>query len=58
MPSLIDTINIFFEKIMLDAQVEHDKKVNIGDRTITSLRFGGDIGTLAEDEQGLEAILE
>ena len=50
--------NIFFERIMSDALEEHDRKVSIGGRNITNLRFTDDIDALAEEEQGLEALVE
>ena len=37
---------------------KHDKKVSIGGRNITSLRFADDIDALAEEEQELEALVE
>ena len=37
---------------------EHDGKVSIGGRNITSLRFANDIDALAEEEQELEALVE
>ena len=43
---------------MSDALEEHDGKVSIGGRTITSLRFVDDIDALAEEEQELEALVE
>ena len=45
--------NIFLERIMSDALEEHDGKVSIGGRNITSLRFADDIDALAEEEQEL-----
>ena len=54
-PSLF---NIFVEKHMSDALDEHDGKVSIGGKTITSLRFADDIDALAEEEQELEALGE
>ena len=50
--------NIFLERIMSDALEEHDGKVSIGGRNITSLRFAEDIDALAEEEQELEALVE
>ena len=50
--------NIFLERIMSDALEEHDRKVSIGDRNITNLRFVYDIDALAEEEQELEALVE
>ena len=43
---------------MSDALEEHDGKVRIGERTITSLLFADDIDALAKEEQELEAIAE
>ena len=51
-------IGIFLERIMSDALEEHDGKVSIGGRNITSLRFADDIDALAEEEQELEALVE
>ena len=42
--------NIFLERILSDAQEEHDGKVSIGGRTIPNLRFANDIDALAEEE--------
>ena len=41
--------NIFLERILSDALKEHDGKVSIGGRNITSLRFADDIDALAEE---------
>ena len=38
MPSLPTLFNIFLERVICDAQADHDLKVNIGGRTITHLR--------------------
>ena len=43
---------------MADALEEHEGKVSIGGRTITSLRFADDIDAPAEEEQELEALFE
>ena len=43
---------------MSDALEEHDRKVSIGGRNITNLRFADDIDALAEEEQELEALVE
>ena len=37
---------------------EHDGKISIGGKNITSLRFADDIDALAEEEQELEALVE
>ena len=50
--------NIFLERIMSDALVEHDGKVSIGGRNITNLWFADDLDALAEEEQELEALAE
>ena len=50
--------NIFLERIMSVAMEEHDRKVSIGGRNITNLRFADDIDALAEEEQELEALVE
>ena len=50
--------NIFLERIMSDALEEHDGKVSIGGRNITNLRFADYVDSLAEEEQGLEALVE
>ena len=43
---------------MSDALEEHDGKVSIGGRNITSLRFADDINAVAEEEQEVEALVE
>ena len=43
---------------MSDALEEHDGRVNIGSRTDTNLRFADDTDAVAEEEQGLEALVE
>ena len=43
---------------MSDALEEHDGKASIGGRNNTNLLFATDIGTLAEKEQELEALVE
>ena len=50
--------NIFLNWIMSDALEKHDRKVSIGGRNITNLRFADDIDVLAEEEQELEALVE
>ena len=50
--------NIFLEWIMSDALDEHDRKVSIGDRNITNLRFADGTDALTEEEQELEALVE
>ena len=49
---------IFLKRIMFDALEEHDGKVSIGGRNITSLWFTDDIDALAEGKQELEALVE
>ena len=43
---------------MSDALIEPERKVSIGGRHITDLRFANDIDALAEEEQELEALVE
>ena len=43
---------------MSDALKEHDRKVSIGGRTITYLRFADDMDAFAEEEQKLKALAE
>ena len=50
--------NIFLERIMSDALEKHDRKVSVGGRNITDLRFADDIDALAAEEQELEALVE
>ena len=50
--------NIIRERIMPDALEKHDGKVSIGGSNITNLRFADDIGTLAVEEQKLDAPVE
>ena len=40
---------------MTDAPEEHDGKVSVGGRNITSLWFADDVYVLSEEEQELEA---
>ena len=43
---------------MSNALEEHEGKVSLGGRNITSLRFADDRDALAEEEQELEALVE
>ena len=43
---------------MSDALEEHDRKISIGGRNITNLRFADDIYALAEEQQEIEALVE
>ena len=43
---------------MSDALKEHDRKVNIGGRTITNMQLADDIDALAEEGQELDALVE
>ena len=43
---------------MSDALEEHNGKVSIGGRNITTLWFADDIDALAEEEQELAALIE
>ena len=45
--SSVTHFNIFLERIMSGALEEHDGKVSIGGRNITSLRFANDKDALA-----------
>ena len=54
----MSSLHIFLERIMSDALEEHDGKVSIGGRNITSLWFADDIDALAEGKQQLEAPVE
>ena len=42
--------NIFLKRIMSDALEEHNRKVSIGDRNITNLRFADGIDAVIEEE--------
>ena len=44
--------------VMSDALEEHDGKVDIGGRNISSLWFADERGALADEEQELEALAE
>ena len=46
-------VNIFLERIMIDALEDHEGTVSIGGRTITNLRFADDIDGLAREEEEL-----
>ena len=50
--------NIFLERIITDALEEHDIKVSIDGRNITSRRFADYIDAVAEGEPELEALAE
>ena len=43
---------------MSGALEENDRKVSIGCRNITNLRFSDDINVLVEEEKELEALVE
>ena len=58
MSSFTHPLYHFLERIMSDALEEHDRKVSIGRRTVTNLRFADDIDALSEEEQELEALVE
>ena len=58
MSSLTHPLQHFPERITSDALEEHDRKVSIGGRNITNLRFADDIDALAVQEQELEALVE
>ena len=50
--------NIFLERIMTDTLKDHESTVSIGGRTITNLRFVGDIDGLAGEEEELAKLVE
>ena len=50
--------NIFLERIMTDALVDHEGTVSTGGRTITNLRFADDIDVLAGEEEELANLVE
>ena len=58
MSSVTHPLQHFLERIMSDVLEEHDRKVSIGGRNITNLRFADDVDALAELEQELEALVE
>ena len=49
--------NVFLERIMTDAFEDHQETISIGGKTITNLRFAGDIDGLAGSEQELENLV-
>ena len=50
--------NTFLERIMTDALEDHEGTVSIGGRTITNLRFVGDIEGLAGKELKMAKLVE
>ena len=50
--------NIFLERIMTDTLENHEGTVSIEDRTITNLRFAGDIDGSAGEEKELANLVE
>ena len=50
--------SIFLETVISDALEEHDGKVSLGGRTITTLQFAADTDTFSEEEQQLETLVE
>ena len=50
--------NIFLERIMTDALEDHKGTVSIGGRTITNLRFAGDIDGLAGKEEEVASLVD
>ena len=57
MSSVTQPFNIFIEKIMPDVLEEHERKVSIGGKSITSLRFTDDKNAQAEEEQEQESLV-
>ena len=49
---------VFLERIMSLGLEEYDGKVSTGGRSITNLRFAGDINAVAEAQQELETLVE
>ena len=49
--------NIFLKRIMAFALEDHEDTVSIGGRTITNLRFAGDIDDLAGEEKELTKLV-
>ena len=58
MLSFTHPLKYVFERIMSDALEEHERKVSIGGRNITNLRFADDTDAIVEEEQELEALVE
>ena len=56
--SVTHPLSKFLERIMSDAQKEHNGKVSIGGRNITNLLFADNTDALVEEEQGVEALNE
>ena len=54
-PTLFD---IFLERIMTAALEDHQRTVSIGGRTITNLRFTGDIDGLTGKEEELASLVD
>ena len=50
--------NIFLERVKTNALADHEGTVSIGGRTITNLRFAGDINGLAGEEEKLANLVE
>ena len=55
---LSPTLNIFLERIVTDALEDHEGPVSTEGRTITNLRFAGDIDGLAGEEEELAKLVE
>ena len=50
--------NIFLKRIMSDTFDDHNEKVSMDDKNCINLQVADDKGTLAEEEQGLETLVE
>ena len=50
--------NIFLERIVIDALVDHESTVSIGGRTVTNLHFADDIDDFAGEEEDLAKLVE
>ena len=55
--ALTDPFYIFCERIMTEDLEDHKGTVNIGDRTITNLRFANNIDGLARKEEELASLV-
>ena len=58
MSSLIHPFQHFSRNEYVWCSGKYDENVSLGGRTIINLRFADDIDAFAEEEQGLEALVE
>ena len=54
----MSTLNIFLERIMIDALEDNEGTVSLGDRAIADLRLVDDIDGLAGEEEQLAKLVE